>query len=170
MQHWPLNSQVHWLTSIPDRVSQPQASWITGLGSLTARLRQSCQQLEVQLLANQLVQANTDQQALLGASSLWCREVCLLGDKSAWVMAQSLWPEAALASRELRQLHTQPLGELLFSVAQPDDLCRQFCIYPSSDMALVARRSVYWYQRIPVLVQELFLPESPAYREAFNGQ
>lgn len=93
------------------------------------------------------------------------REVYLQGNGVDWVFARSLWPDIEPCSA-LNELANQPLGELLFAQAQNGDIARHYGCVSVAEQTLWARLSIYSYRSIPVLVQELFLPESPAYLEA----
>jgi len=91
---------------------------------------------------------------------------------SPWVFARSVLPDA-LCKADLAELGNQPLGKILFNdsrfVRQPFQITK---IEPLSALqqmfnntqSLWARRSVFTYKQFNMMVAEVFLPASPAYK------
>lgn len=130
------------------------------------RLKSCCEQFVVRQIPVYYTSPHEYEVALLGHFAHYrLREVYLLGDGVDWVFARSLWPDVAPCAA-LNELANQPLGSLLFTREQEGDVARHFGYIELTGQTLWARLSIYSYRNIPVLVQELFLPESPAYREA----
>lgn len=165
IKQWPKHSVVEWSVVKPD-VSEVLYSWLVGLGSLTLRLENYCDALTVEMTHSAPANFRGGISSKLEDIACWQRDVCLLGDGIPWVVARSLWPQTLLS---LNTLETTPLGLLLFNQPQPDDVQREIACFDVNGQKLWARRSHYQYDQHPVLVQELFLPESPAYREIYRG-
>ncbi|WP_237059715.1 chorismate--pyruvate lyase family protein [Microbulbifer sediminum] len=162
------------LESLHDRPPAPLLAWLLHPGSLTAALRHlSGNRFRVQVLSQRWAQPNLEERRALGLRNrqlALLREVLLYGDDTPWVYARSVLPEQTLRgpSRQLRQLDTRPLGELLFSEPGirrgPIMLNRQRrnprCTLPElageADLAW-GRRSTFWLRRRPLLVAETFL-------------
>ncbi|CAG9295473.1 Chorismate pyruvate-lyase [Celerinatantimonas diazotrophica] len=134
------------------------------------RLKSCCEQFAVRQIPVQHAKPYEYEVALLGDFSHYrSREVYLQGDGVDWIFARSLWPDVAPCT-VLNELANQPLGSLLFASEQKGNVARHYGYLELAEQTLWARLSIYSYRSIPVLVQELFLPESPAYRRHVNGQ
>lgn len=142
--------------------------WLLEKGSLSRRLEQNCQNLSVELLFNDMVSPESvmpEEKNLLGETSCLLREVLLNGDNQDWVIGRTLIPEGSMQEQphNLMKQGTIPLGLTVFSV---DDVARdslQFGWVKGEKQQLIARRSRLWMNKKPMLVAELFLPESPVY-------
>jgi chorismate--pyruvate lyase len=142
--------------------------WLLEKGSLSRRLEQNCQNLSVELLFNDMVSSESvmpEEKRLLGETSCLLREVLLNGDNQDWVVGRTLIPEGSMQEQphNLMKQGTIPLGLTVFSV---DDVARdslQFGWVKGEKQQLIARRSRLWMNKKPMLVAELFLPESPVY-------
>lgn len=168
---WPRLTTDDWVdhADLLD-VSAQARSWLMAQGSLTARLRTCCHQFRVIPALSRRVQLYPDESRWFErADPIWGREVSLMGDGSSWVFARSLWPVNKI-TQPLCQLTDQPLGELLFADHGniSSTIPRQVAHFEQHGQSLLLRRSLYRYHGVPVLVQELFLPESPIEREAFS--
>ena len=129
--------QVSQITPIPLTVQ----SWLFEKGSLTARLKQVCQQFDVKVQSEKWIEKTFENEtALLPVESYWCREVVLYGDGKPWVT-----------------LGDKPIGEWLFSLSA-QRIGIQWAKDPES--GLYARRSLFLVQEMPLLISELFLENS----------
>lgn len=143
------------------------APWILEPASLTARLRQYCQQFRVQVLQEQRSALPAFLQPLLpGVALAQVREVILWCDDQPCVYAQSWLPEQTIAVlKPLADLGERPLGDYIFQHASlrrgtiesamlpvllPDIQVRANCL---------ARRSTFLLEQQPLLVAETFLPD-----------
>lgn len=166
VQHWP-------------RANRPNLAlrdWLSHEGSLTARLQQQSQgYFQVHILRQHLALPHLDERQLLGQyrrpSLALIREVILQGRGEDWVFARSVLPLQSLTGRlrHLRHQGSKPLGAFLFS--RPD-LARSpielACISPQQGYVPISlyqqaqhlwgRRSVFYLDRKPLLVSEVFLP------------
>ena len=98
------------------------------------------------------------------------REVILFGRDEPWVFARSILPLASLTGslRHLRKQNNRPLGAFLFSQPQLQRsaiavarISRDHAYVPldlAANQPLWGRRSVFYLQRKPLLVSEVFLP------------
>jgi chorismate--pyruvate lyase len=105
------------------------------------------------------------------------RDVELLCDHTPWVFARTLIPISSLkgAARRLTQLGEKPLGAVLFSdpkvirgatqvarllPGQPlyETACRHLSDKPDH---LWGRRTLFYVEKRPILVNEIFLPPLP---------
>lgn len=114
------------------------------------------------------------------AGELWqIREVLLSGNGKPWVFARSILPQV-LCEQDLAGLGEKPLGQIIFNdprfarqpfqltcLKYPSELHRQFNL--SNDSELWGRRSVFQFQTHQLMVAEIFLPDSPAYRQMEQG-
>ncbi|MFM2481804.1 chorismate--pyruvate lyase family protein [Celerinatantimonas sp. YJH-8] len=170
---WP-EAWDSWAILEPDKLPEAMiGNWLRARGSLTQQLKRYCQRFRVDVLLNQPAIARQDEMTLLnGHSRIWERQVCLSGDGIPWVLARSLWDPKDGSLRALSRINTQPLGEWIFSNQDSDPLqlrqiSRCYGVHPEP---LWARRSVYSVRASQLLVQELFLPDCPAYLEICHGQ
>ncbi len=143
-------------------------SWLLEKGSLSRRLEQKCQALTVSLLCNTMIAPDNiapQERKILGESHCLLREVVLHGDSRNWVIGRTLIPEQSLEKQpyNLRQQGTVPLGLTVFSSdnVSRDQLQLGWAELPHGK--LIARRSRLWMNQKPMLVAELFLPDSPVY-------
>ena len=164
-------------------IPHPWRGWLRGRGSLTARIQAYCRNdFAVFPLRQERARMSRDEQQLLESHLpvAWVREVVLLADGIAVVFARSvLLPRARTAWPLFFRAGKRPLGALLF-----DDpaVCRgpleaaridprhslwrlatrhgvlSGALTPLVPPALWARRSLFWREGQPLLVQELFLP------------
>ena len=154
------------------------SEWLFDEGSLTKRVQQHCcQQFSVKVLSqtwhrpmlNEAMRLNVraEQHALIRQVLLYC------GD-TPWVFARTVIPLVTLTGpqRFLASLGNRPLGAVLF--ADPSivrDEMEVACIQPGQRMFASAtaclnqipdciwgRRSVFYLQKKPLLVNEVFLP------------
>ena len=98
------------------------------------------------------------------------REVILLGRNEPWVFARSLLPLTSLTGslRHLRKQGAKPLGAFLFSQPQLTRSAISVCLmerhhnYAPADLlkdhAVWGRRSIFYLNKKPLLVSEVFLP------------
>jgi chorismate--pyruvate lyase len=161
----------------PDRIA---AGWITEQGSLSHRLSAAGAGISVELVNNQQIsrQALTDaEKQLLADEDCLQREVVLRGKVTAgieqdWLMGRTLIPQSSIAAQpfDLTAQGDVPLGLTLFAAdeVERDGLQVGWAHIPGEAEQgenLIARRSRIWVNRKPVLVAELFLPDSPVYRK-----
>ena len=159
-------------TRSPLALPSPWRPWLLDQGSLTERLvAASGGDFQVQVLAQALRRPAREERAVLGLPErqiALVREVLLRGRGESWVYARSVIPLAVLRGRYgfLRRLGNKPLGALLFR----DAGIRRGAIEvtrrapPRFLPAVVehgpawVRRSLFYLDRQPLLVAEMFLP------------
>ena len=106
------------------------------------------------------------------------REVILYGGDAPWVYARSIIPLSTLTGRlrKLRNLDNRPLGALLFSertmtrspmevaclTNDNSQLPKELRIF---DSPMWGRRSIFWLDKKPLLVSEIFLPSFRPYNQ-----
>lgn len=151
------------------------ADWLQHPGSLTARLREHCQQFSIKVLHEGFSEiAPHEKLALECAGPYWVREVLLCCDGVNWVFARSIIPQSSLEgdAAAVTQLADKPLGELLFTSQgqrQSIELCQIAAAsaiyqYADSSQPLWGRRSRFLLANAPLLVAEIFLPDCAAYQ------
>lgn len=159
-------------------LSNQEKSWLFDHGSLTARLRQHCQQhFRVQVLFQGWQQPRRDELIALQSQrreQTVVRESLLICDDKVCIFARSVFPKSALVGKaaRLHQLGARPLIEILqtdptlqrseIEVAQmfsshhiKQPLTNQQLTLP---VILWARRSIFYLYGQPLLVSETFLP------------
>ncbi|MEI9747551.1 chorismate lyase [Moellerella wisconsensis] len=158
----PIAWQVAEEISVPEKIHD----WLMELGSMTRRFEQYCQQVTVEPYQEKFITAaelNPGEADCLSISQrYWLREVILYGDNIPWLLGRTLVPEETLVGDEQRlvDLGTVPLGKYLFS---GNNLTRDY-IHIGKQCDRWARRSLLRLSNKPLLLTELFLPESPAYK------
>ncbi len=152
--------------------------WLRDTGSLTARLKGICDAgFSVRLLSQGWRKPLYSEGRMLkmrqGEVAI-VREVELMCDDAAWVFARTIIPASSLRgpARRLSMLGTKPLGEVLFSdprmqrgpveVARLQPRHSLFAVASSSLNAkpdrLWGRRTLFYLAGVPLLVNEIFLP------------
>ncbi len=172
----PCGADGNWQT--PQHFAFPSpilADWLQHPGSLTARLREHCQQFSIKVLFEGYSDiASHEKSALACAGPYWVREVLLCCDGVDWVFARSIIPQSSLVgdAAAVSQLADKPLGELLFTGQgrrQSIELCEIDAaskVYQYADVprTLWGRRSRFLLANAPLLVAEIFLPHCAAYQ------
>jgi len=151
--------------------------WLLDRGSLTARLKALCPDVEVRVLRQARMRASRDEAVLLAlpaGRSLMARDVLLVSGSTPLVFAHSVLRVEDIhgAWRAIASMGTQPLGAALF--ADPRIRRRPLRyrrlrdghpLYCAAAVALGqalpplwARRSIFELQGAPLLVTEAFLP------------
>lgn len=156
--------------------------WLLDTGSLTQRLQAHHQAFQVRVIGEGNFPANSDELELLNSKAGDCfiREVVLECDGHASVFARTVIPQITLSGpgQRLTSLGSKPLGAALF--ADPDmrrDISQLAQFNDNSDMARLCRalhlsfrypiwgrRSLFQLQNHPLLVTEVFLPDSRPYQ------
>ncbi|WP_374400795.1 chorismate lyase [Niveibacterium sp.] len=167
-----------WLANTPCVPRTEMRAWLTGRGSLTARIRARCTDFEVRVQQQRLGLPLPDERRLIGVrwhASALVREVLLCADGVPVVFAHSVvLPQHLRGAWHLvAGLGTRPLGAVLFAdqsvrrgplrlkLLDPRDRRWQRAVAASgiaSSEALWARRSVFKRAGRPILVTEVFLP------------
>ncbi|WP_241622986.1 chorismate lyase [Rosenbergiella australiborealis] len=149
-------------------------SWLVDESSMTARLEALCRVLEVSIVKEGFITAlglSADEQSLLRPHAndqrFWLREVQLIADGSPWLAGRTVIPENTLQGPEtaLTALGNRPLGHYLF---QNTSLSRDY-LNPGIIGGLWARRSLLRLAKKPLLLTEIFLPDSPLYQSSAKG-
>ena len=150
--------------------------WLIDEGSLTRKLvALSKDQLEVQVLRQEVATpgaAEANALKMTQQTPVMIREVVLKGRGRPWIFARSILPMTTMTGRlaGLRTLSNQPLGELLFqdpsmtrepleAACLPARILSVPAALAAGDEPLWARRSVFFLDRKPLLVSEVFLSE-----------
>lgn len=155
--------------------------WLLDPASLTARLKTHCDEFRVEVLGQQITQCNAieaNEDIAVGEEVL-VREVVLFCDNKPQVFARSLLPLKSLTGEEqkLAELGSKSLGQVLFN--NPNLIRKNIEIAlfsPVSSLSLLVselnlpftqslwgRRSVFVLKNKPIMVAEVFLPDSVAY-------
>ncbi|MDR2220188.1 MAG: chorismate lyase [Methylobacillus sp.] len=151
--------------------------WLVERGSLTQRLKESCNRFSVERVRQRWAQPLPDEALLLKLRSherALLREVALVCDGTQAVFAHSVLPRRSLkgAWHNLGGLGNKSLGSVLFAnpnVARAPLAFRK--LLPHHELyaravefslekppCLWARRSVFTMRNTPILVTEVFLP------------
>ena len=135
--------------------------WLNDPHSLTERLQETLgQKIAVQVLQDGRHIVEAHEAALLDPRlhRARVREVFLSVTKDEpLVLARSILPKTSSTglNREILQLGTKPLGEVLFSKKNPPILRRQISYFRHLGWG---RRTVYSLRGHPILITEIFLP------------
>lgn len=157
---------IHWLAEDDKIVPTNALDWLLELGSMTKRFEQHSQQVTVIPYLERYVPREglsaKETQSLPKSQRYWVREVVMYGDGIPWLLGRTVIPEETLTDddQQLVGIGRMPLGRYLFS---RDSLTRDYIHIGSSTNRWV-RCSRLRLSNKPLLLTEIFLPESPAYR------
>lgn len=178
--------QDQWLSMLQYQQTQPdlnQYLWMSEYGSMTEKLILAGEvplQLRVQAASHQRL--NREEHQFLDIpyrQRAYVREVIILVDGQPWVFGRTIIPQATLngTGGRLKLLGERPLGKLLFGNKHNPRLLMEVAkitpahfLYPESETKgtaepLWARRSLFSFEDSPLMVQEVFLPDCPFYRQ-----
>lgn len=158
---------IEWFDEPPAALPAHIASWLWETGSMTRRLEAHCSRLTVVPCRERFAAAGelgAEYEQLPHAGRYWLREVVLYGDGRPWLAGRTVAPQATVAASgaALTEIGDMPLGRYLF---QQDTLARDY-IHIGLSRGLWARRSRLRLADCPLLLTELFLPDSPVYFQA----
>jgi chorismate--pyruvate lyase len=184
--HLPFADNALWQGINELSIADPTLKkWLLHSGSLTERLQSHCLDFSVQVLTQRQQLATAEEYQQLGVQleqqnqKNWqVREVILHGDNQPWVFARSVIPQT-LCEQDFAHLGNRPLGQLIFNDNRFKRMPFQFiCLQPAKTwlrannlpdaQQLWGRRSVFRYQHLSMMIAEIFLPQSPAYREGID--
>lgn len=160
------------------RVPVSTYDWLSDQGSLTARLKRTCtKSFRVHLRGQARGRPLYSEGRLLGirqGETAIVREVELLCDGVPWVFARTVIPVTSLRgpARRLTMLGTKPLGEVLFAdprtrrvVMEMARIDKRHGLFHTAITSLDTqpdelwgRRTLFYLDGLPLLVNELFLP------------
>ena len=184
---FPVTLSSHWQNAQCFALPEYLLSWLLDPNSLTARLKEHCQQFRVELLGQQVepCQANEAFAGITAGEKVLVREVLLYCAEKPQVFARSLLPLSSLTGAEqaLANLGTQSLGQVLFNnpslerqaieVAEFD--AKSTVAKLTNDLQLPlehelwGRRSIFVLENKPLMVAEVFLPGAFAYQQAIDS-
>ncbi|MBW3118485.1 chorismate lyase [Providencia rettgeri] len=160
---------IHWLAENDKNDKIVPANildWLLELGSMTKRFEQHSQQVTVIPYLERYVSQDKlsadEVQSLPESPRYWVREVVMYGDGIPWLLGRTIIPEETLTDddQQLVDIGRMPLGHYLFS---RESLTRDY-IHIGSCANRWVRSSRLRLSNKPLLLTEIFLPESPAYR------
>lgn len=168
-----------WLAQVRPSFSSDQKSWLMRPGPLTAGLRQ-IGQVRLDVISERPEGLSTDEAHPLSRpprSAVWVREVLMSIDDVPCVFARSLTPLRASHGtwQGIRRLRNRPLADILYDEAsirrsafEVARIQRHMPLHQTyrnlrleqgtKPSSLLARRSVFWRDKEPLLVSECFLP------------
>ena len=175
----PIPEIIDWqsvLGGTPAQMPENLVPWLIDNGSLTRKLvALSKDQFEVEVLRQEVATpdaAEANALKITQKTPVMIREVVLKGRGRPWVFARSILPMSTMTGRlaGLRTLSNQPLGELLFQdpsmtreplevACLPARVLSVPAALAAGDESLWARRSVFFLDRKPLLVSEVYLSE-----------
>lgn len=178
---FPISLNAQWQTPPSTLINKKLLDWLLDPSSLTARLKTHCNEFRVEVLGQKMTQCSTTEatEDIAVGEDVLVREVLLFCDNKPQVFARSLLPLKSLTGEEkqLAELGDRSLGQVLFNNS---DLVRKRIEIASFNekstvsplvkklgldekVLLWGRRSVFILQNKPIMVAEVFLPESFAY-------
>ncbi|WP_341502706.1 chorismate lyase [Gallaecimonas sp. GXIMD4217] len=167
---WPLSATA----LAPEQVPKAAGNWLLDRGSLTARIKASCDQFELTLLEQGRGELAPAVRLCLGLpQQFYQRQVCLKADGRPWVYGLSFWSGE---DPRLAGLGDNALGELLFSEPhwqrgdivplQLDASALPAALGCRACGPLWGRASRFSQGRRQLWVLEVFLPQSPVYLDS----
>ena len=179
---FPVTLTGQWCAEKSAQLPPVLKSWLLDPGSLTARLTQTSQSFHVELLG-QAIEACRAEEAtedIKTGEEVLVREVLLFCNDVPHVFARSLLPLKSLTGEEqqLAHLGNQSLGQILFNhpkLIRKRIEVSSFTLHSSvgnvvnhfqqsATHDLWGRRSIFMVEGKPLMVAEVFLPESLAYK------
>ena len=142
-------------------VPQIWQDWLSDAGSLTQLIANKTQStVSVEVLSDHNQNLLKDEALLFDKPLNRCRirEVYLCVNEVPVVFARSILPTSSSTgiNRDVLQLGSKPLGEVLFKKGKAPILLRQITEVPGLGWG---RRSLYQLRGHPILITEFFLPE-----------
>lgn len=142
-------------------VPQIWQDWLSDAGSLTQLIANKTQStVSVEVLNDHNQNLLNDEALLFDKPLNRCRvrEVYLCVNDVPVVFARSILPTSSSTgiNRDVLQLGSKPLGEVLFKKGKAPILLRQITEVPGLGWG---RRSLYQLRGHPILITEFFLPE-----------
>ena len=160
------------------QVSAELRDWLSLTSSMTKHMQSNCNIVKVSVVHNKQDTIYQDEATKLGIDvecPCWIREVIMLCNDKQWLYGRTVIPECSLHGKvkDITQLGSIPLGRILFSdpKTQRDNFeytyikaaqlyhQRMQVFIPDVTQDLWARRSIFNYDKKPLLLTELFLPE-----------
>ncbi|TRX55194.1 chorismate--pyruvate lyase family protein [Thalassomonas sp. M1454] len=180
-KQFPIGLNVDWVSAKQAPNSQPLNDWLLDPKSLTARLKNQCNEFKVKVIGQRVEPCSSSEanNNIKEGESVLIREVILICDDIPQVFARSLLPLNSLTGEQqaLANLGEQPLGQVLFNNPKLHrEVLEVARIKPSQRVCELAstlnlsvehdlwgRRSIFTIEGKPLMVAEVFLPSSPAY-------
>ncbi|MCP3674183.1 MAG: chorismate lyase [Gammaproteobacteria bacterium] len=170
-----------WLSLFEFQQTQPevnQLSWLSEQGSMTRQLMMAgANGVKVDVIAAKHQRVAKEERLFLDLpQNTWpyVREVIMSISDKPWMYGRTVIPSRALdsAGGRLKMIGDEPLGKILFShensrrlieIAKISGTHHLFPVFKGMDAVkyLWARRSLFEFQKQPILVQEVFLPNCP---------
>ncbi|OTA18987.1 chorismate-pyruvate lyase [Xenorhabdus beddingii] len=159
------STPIHWFSADEAALPEDILDWLMEVGSMTRRFEQYCQQVSIAPFRECFITAEElgdESEHLPISEKYWLREVILYGDNIPWLLGRTVIPAETLTGpdRKLVDVGTVPLGRYLFS---GNNLTRDYIQIGWQEYRW-ARRSLLRLSGKPLLLTEVFLPESPAYK------
>ncbi|PHM38444.1 chorismate-pyruvate lyase [Xenorhabdus mauleonii] len=159
------SAPIHWFLTNDIDISESILDWLMEVGSMTRRFEQHCQQVSVVPFRECFITPDdlkNESEHLPVSEKYWLREVILYGDNIPWLLGRTVIPVETLSGpdKKLVDVGTVPLGRYLFS---GNNLTRDYIQIGQQGNNWV-RRSLLRLSGKPLLLTEVFLPESPAYK------
>lgn len=144
-----------------DHLNTIEREWITDKNSLTLRLREFTQQkITLELKYDNEDDMDTMSRTILKATSSekpWVRRIIWSYEGTPWLSCQVVIPKSSITgeTQHLTQIGTGSIGDILF---KDTTLTRDAFLFEKKDDHTIARHSVFYYKKQPLLVSETFLP------------
>ncbi|WP_340611934.1 chorismate lyase [Xenorhabdus bharatensis] len=159
------STPIHWFSTEEANTPESILDWLMEVGSMTRRFEQHCYHVTVTPFRECFITAEElgdESEHLPISEKYWLREIILFGDNIPWLLGRTVIPKETLTGpdKKLVDVGTVPLGRYLFS---GNNLTRDY-IQIGIQGQRWARRSLLRLSEKPLLLTEVFLPESPAYK------
>ena len=168
--YWQQPQQCTWLHAL----SAEQQHWVTDPHSLTERLEHLFgDPLLFHLDANNWQQADDSEMQALNIENepTWVRSISFSIKQQPLILARTIMPQSSCQNPALNPRFDQPIGKILFKEPSLIRHPFEYQAFDSQDSYLklwdysfdtnnptLARRSVVIFQKLPLLITELFMP------------
>jgi len=180
---FPITLTANWSSQADQLLASSLSNWLFDPKSLTARLKTHCEHFSVEVVGQKIENCRAEEakDTIQAGDQVLVREVVLYCDDQAQVFARSLLPLTSLTGdqQQLANLGSQPLGQVLFNnpnlerqsievasfnqQSSVGQFCKKLKLTCTHD--LWGRRSLFVLNNKPIMVAEVFLPNSLAYKE-----
>ena len=188
MQQLPVDQWISRDTILSTNLEDNCKTWLCHLDSMTQMIKHhATASFELIVLSESVTTATPSEQQFLGLSDsqAYIREIVMKADNQDWLFARSVFPQSIMtdSDQRLMNLGTTPLGSLFFDsegkrqeehnprqtidagiLSNSHELIAHTSFPVVAELNLYARRSLFNYQGLPALVQEVFLPAHPIYQ------
>lgn len=176
----------NWQKVTPQLKKQMSAhdqNWLLKPYVLTRHLKQVCEDYRFEVLEQKQATFNVDERELLQSDQGIVREIVHRNAEHAQVYGRTCIPPQTYQAYEEQfgSLEDNPIGESLlffnrevkrgpfqYKLISPDTEGFEHCFVKTKHKQLWTRRSIFYWRGLPLLVTEIFMPDTPLFKPLKN--